>query len=205
MAFNLLTLRHRLILALSMTGFVAASGAQAVAVVGLVDDVQVEGVGIEASAEAVDLSADQPEVAVPYDMVETVDAVMPIAIVDPVVEEPQEVALIEDAVPLPYDLVGSVDDVMPITVVDPVVDETKVIVALNDLPTEVVDDSTGGAVTEVPIEWVMRDDPVFMYSMAGAGGIDDTAEEVASRAAEQAANRSLDQIDAALPESAHLN
>jgi len=58
----------------------------------------------------------------------------------------------------------------------------------------------------VPVEWVIRDvDPVIMYSMAGAGGIDDPAEEVASRAAEQAASRSLDQIDASLPEDAPLN
>ena len=51
---------------------------------------------------------------------------------------------------------------------------------------------------------MLRDaDQVVMYNWRG-GGIDDTADDVASRAAEKAASRSLDQIDAALPDSANL-
>jgi hypothetical protein len=132
----------------------------------------------EAPVEAV-------EVALPVEAVESVD---------------------QTEVPELYDMAETTDAVMPILAIDPVVEEPVEAAIFTDTLAEAVEDSAGESVTEVPVEWVMRDvDPVIMYSMAGAGGIDDPAEEVASRAAEQAASRSLDQIDASLPEDAPLN
>lgn len=125
------------------------------------------------------------EIALPFDAAESVD---------------------QPEVPELYDMAETTDAVMPILAIDPVVEEPVEAAIFTDTLAEAVEDSAGESVTEVPVEWVMRDvDPVIMYSMAGAGGIDDTAEEVASRAAEQAASRSLDQIDASLPENAPLN
>jgi len=252
-----------LLLALGVTGFVAASGAQAVVVNGLVDEVQVEAFGDALPVEAADVAADQQDAAVLYEMAEPVDAEMAttvgdpaasvdpvideqqdvalfselpadavavndmvapepmtltdvvdsVAIVDPVVDEPQDVALLSE---LPADMsdqsdaavsdmVKLVDAPMPDGVLDPVLDETKVIATLMD-SADAVSDAAGGSMTDVPIEWVMRDGtPDIMYSMMGSGSIGDTAEEVASRAAEQAANRSLDQIDSTLPENTPAN
>ena len=70
---------------------------------------------------------------------------------------------------------------------------------VEDQPKDAVD-----PLADIPIEWMLRDaDQVAMYSMSGAGGIDDAADDVASRAAEKLASRSLDEIDAALPVSAN--
>lgn len=130
--------------------------------------------------------------------VEAVEVALPV--------EAAELSIDQPEVPELYDIAETTDAVMPILAIDPVVEEPVEAAIFTDTLAEAVEDSAGETVTEVPVEWVMRDiDPVIMYSMAGAGGIDDTAEEVASRAAEQAASRSLDQIDASLPENAPLN
>ena len=113
--------------------------------------------------------------------------------------EAEEVLVDQPELVAPYDIVEPVDEVAPIDVVGSVTEEPEVEI-VEDLPKDAVD-----PLADVPIEWMLRDaDQALMYSMSGAGGIDDTADDVASRAAEKAASRSLDQIDAALPDSANL-
>jgi hypothetical protein len=124
------------------------------------------------------------------------------SVIDGVAEDIQIEALLVEAEEVSVDqpeLVAPDDIVEPADVVESVAEEPDVEI-VEDLPKDAVD-----SVADVPIEWVIRDsDQIAMYSLTGAGGIDDTADDVASRAAETAANRSLDQIDAALPDSANL-
>lgn len=91
------------------------------------------------------------------------------------------------------------DDVVSDVVAE---DETGVDTGVDTDVVEVtVDESAETTVGEevvdpVPVEWVLRDgEPdVMMYSMMG--GMEDPAEDIAARAAEQAATQAMDQIDA---------
>ena len=75
----------------------------------------------------------------------------------------------------------------------------------DDVATEVVENSVVDETTAVedvvepvPVEWVERDGgpDVIMYSMMGFGGMEDPADDIAARAAEQAATQAMDHIDA---------
>jgi hypothetical protein len=183
MYVNVRTLRRRsLLLTLGVTGLFAATGAQASVIDGVGEDIQIEVPPVEAE----EVSVDQPELSAPDDIVEAFDEVAPIDVVDPVIEEPE--------VGIPVD--PTIEE--PQIIVDPVIEETEVEI-VEDQPKDAVDPFV------IPTGWVLRDDAdqVVMYNWRG-GGIDDTADDVASRAAEKAASRSLDQIDAALPDSANL-
>jgi hypothetical protein len=110
--------------------------------------------------------------------------------------EAEEVSVDQPELSAPDDIVEAVDEVAPIDVVDPVIEEPEVEI-VEDQPKDAVDPFV------IPTAWMLRDaDQVVMYNWRG-GGIDDTADDVASRAAEKVASRSLDEIDAALPVSAN--
>lgn len=66
-----------------------------------------------------------------------------------------------------------------------------------DAATDAATDTATDDPTDVPIEWVQRGtEPEVMYSMTDSGSVEDNADDVAAHAAEQTANRTLDQIDA---------
>ena len=175
MSANVRTLRRRSLLL--TLGFTGLFAASGAQA--LVIDGAVEDAQIEVlPVEAEEFSVDQPELAAPDDIVEPVDEVAPIDVIDQAIEE-HEVGI----------------------QVDPTIEEPWEPVMIEDQPKDAVD-----PLADIPIEWMLRDaDQVVMYSMSGAGGIDDTADEVASRAAEKAVSRSLDQIDTAVPHGARPN
>jgi hypothetical protein len=169
-------LRRSLFFTVGVLGLCAASGAQEYVIDDVAEDIQIEVLPVEAE----EVSVDQPELAAPDDIVEPVDEVTPIDVVDPVIEEPE--------VGIPVD--PAIEE--PEIYIYPAIEEPEVEI-VEDLPKEAID-----PLADIPIEWMLRDaDQVMMYSMSGAGGIDDTADEVAARAAEKAVSRSLDQIDIA--------
>ena len=219
MSPNVRKLRRRsLFLTLGFTGLFAASGAQASVIDAAVEDTQIEVLPVEAE----EFSVDQPELAAPDDIVEPVDEMAPIDVidqaieehevgiqVDPAIEEPQ--VIVDPTIEEPQVIVDPVIEEPEVGIqVDPAIEEPQVIVdptieepwepvMVEDQPKDAVD-----PLADIPIEWMLRDaDQVAMYSMSGAGGIDDAADDVASRAAEKLASRSLDEIDAALPVSAN--
>ena len=173
--------RRSLFFTVGVLGLCAASGAQQSVIDGVTEDIQIEVPPVEAE----EVSVDQPELSAPDDIVEAFDEVAPIDVVDPVIEESE--------VGIPVD--PTIEE--PQIIVDPVIEEPEVEI-VEDQPKDAVDPFV------IPTAWMLRDaDQVVMYNWRG-GGIDDTADDVASRAAEEAASRSLDQIDAALPDSANL-
>ena len=106
------------------------------------------------------------------------------------------------ATPAAAEDVGAVVDTVDETVEAPtdVVDEVVEVTDFSDQTGEVIDDKIADVVTggtdPVPVEWVERSfEPDVMYSMMSFGGFEDNADDVASRAAEQAANHALDSID----------
>jgi hypothetical protein len=221
MSPNVRKLRRRsLFLTLGFTGLFAASGAQALLIDAAVEDTQIEVLPVEAE----EFSVDQPELAAPDDIVEPVDEMAPIdvidqaieehevgipvdptieepqIIVDPVIEEPEVGIQVDPTIEEPQVIVDPVIEEPEVGIqVDPTIEEPWEPVMVEDQPKDAVD-----PLADIPIEWMLRDaDQVAMYSMSGAGGIDDAADDVASRAAEKVASRSLDEIDAALPVSAN--
>ena len=197
MVRNLHTLRRpSLILIVGFVGICSASVVQASLETDLLDETEIEVPAVEPE----DVWVDQPELAVLDDIVESIDEVTTIDAVDPVIELFEEEVILEEQ---PEDIFEPVDEVTVTDDVDPGIEEFEDVVILDDQALDAGDIGEVGSGTDVPIEWVLRDgDQAVMYTMAGAGGIDDAAEEIASRAAETAANRSLDQIDATLPDGA---
>ena len=137
------------------------------------------------------------EVAVeaPTDAVEPIDVLYA---VDPVVELPTDVEA-EVEVEAPVDVVEPIEVVY---YVDPVVEWPTGVETEVEAPTDIIEDKVVEDVNEVPIEWVLRDfDPGIMYSAMGGVGLEDNSDEIASRAAEQAANRTIDNLETALPDT----
>lgn len=121
------------------------------------------------------------------ELIEAVDAV------DPAIESIEPVELIE-----------AVDLIEPLIITDPVNEipgevELELVTELQpDVPEVEVTDIP----TEIPAEWQRNDfEPGVMYSTMS---FDSNADDIATRAAEQAAGRTLDQIDAAEPAAAPL-
>ncbi len=123
---------------------------------------------------------------------ETVEPIEVMYAVDPVVELPIEV---EVAIDEPADIAE-----VEVVVEDPT-DTTEVEVAVEE-PADTLEDNVVESYNEVPIEWMLRDfEPGIMYSAMGGAGLEDNADEIASRAAEQAANRTIDNIETTLPDA----
>ena len=141
-------------------------------------------------------SASGAQASLETDLLDETEIEVPAVELEDVWVDQPELAVLDD-------IVESIDEVTTMDAVDPVIELFEEEVILDDQASDAGDIGEVGSGTDVPIEWVLRDgDQAVMYTMAGAGGIDDAAEEIASRAAETAANRSLDQIDATLPDGA---
>jgi hypothetical protein len=162
---------------------------------------------IEEPQVIVDPVIEEPEVGIQVDpTIEEPQVIVdptieePQVIVDPVIEEPEVGIQVDPTIEEPQVIVDPVIEEPEVGIqVDPTIEEPWEPVMVEDQPKDAVD-----PLADIPIEWMLRDaDQVAMYSMSGAGGIDDAADDVASRAAEKVASRSLDEIDAALPVSAN--